>query len=184
MRTKIKANLLAATNAQQVLSFLVDRPNEDLLASEIQVATKVSKAGTYRALNALVLRGFVRKLKKGRFAFYGIVENDCFVRQFKALKTVSFLRPLVNKLKGFSRKVVLYGSTSRGEDYPDSDIDLLIIAKDPQEVRKVLSGWKRKRKLQGVIKTMAEMADMEANDPEFLGEVNAGIVLWRQTGDA
>lgn len=184
MRTRIKVDLLAATNAQQVLCFFVDHPNEEMLAADVQAATKLSKAGIYRALDVLARQGMVEKLKKGRFAFYRIVTDDCFVRQYKVLKTVSFLRPLVKKLKDVSTEIVLYGSASRGEDYSDSDIDLFIIASEPHEARKALSGVKLKRKLQGVIKTITEVADMEANNPEYLGEVNAGIVLWRQKDDA
>lgn len=184
MRTKIKGNLLSATNAQQALSFLVDHPGEELLATEIQSMTKLSKAGTYRALDTLVKKGVVEKLKKGRFAFYRILENDCFVRQFKVLKMVSVLKPLVTRLQDSSRKIVLYGSASRGEDYLDSDIDLFIIARDFHQVEKLLSSFKSKRKLQGVIKTMVEVSDMEETDPEFIAEVNAGVVLWRENRDS
>jgi predicted nucleotidyltransferase len=180
MRTKNNENIFLATNAQYTLSYLVDHPNEDLLAAEIQNETKVSKAGTYRALDALIKQRLVKKLKRGRFAFYRINEDDCFVRQFKVLKMISMLKPLIVKLQALSRKVVLFGSVSKGEDYIESDIDLLIIAKEPRYVKDVVSKFRSKRKLQCVIKTMSEMLDVEKIDPVFLSEVNSGIVLWEE----
>ena len=180
MRIKNNENIFLATNAQHTLSFLVDHPNEDLLAAEIQNATKVSKAGTYRALDVLIKKRLVKRLKKGRFAFYRINEDDCVVRQFKVLKTVLILKPLIVKLQALSRKVVLFGSVSKGEDYLDSDIDLFIIAKEQQQVKDVVVRFKSKRKLQCVIKAMNEVPDIEKKDPVFLSEVNSGIVLWEE----
>lgn len=184
MRIRIKEDFLSGTNTQKVLSFLVDHPNEELLCSEIQSGTRLSKAGTYRALDVLVRKGMTERLKRGRFALYRIVENDCFVKQFKVLKTVFFLRPFLKKLREASREVILYGSASRGEDYLDSDIDVFIVAKDPLQIETLLLNFKLKRRLQSVIKTITEVSDMEESNPEFMAEVNSGIVLWREKDDS
>jgi len=42
----------------------------------------------------------------------------------------SFAQDLVKALRDAAVSLVLYGSTARGEDRPDSDIDLLLIAED------------------------------------------------------
>jgi predicted nucleotidyltransferase len=54
----------------------------------------------------------------------------------KVLKTVLSLSGLIRKIKKQTRKVILYGSTSRGEDTKDSDIDLFMVTNTPEEIEK------------------------------------------------
>ena len=60
---------------------------------------------------------------------------------------------LVKQLKGFTRKMALFGSCSRGEDTVESDIDIFIIADDDAQtdVRRILSDFKSDREIKPVI---------------------------------
>lgn len=180
MRPRKHKNIFFYTNTQRVLSFLIDYLNEDLLAIQVQKATKVSKAGVYRSLEILTHKGLVKKTKKGRVVFYRINEEDFTVRQYKILKALSSLKPLILNIQALSRKIILFGSVSKGEDYLQSDIDLFIIAKNPQQLTREIAAFKSKRKLQCVIKTIGEALELEEEDPVFLSEVNSGIVLWEE----
>lgn len=184
MRHEKDEDIISFSNAQRVFSFLVEDPRKEFLASEIQKAAGLSKAGVYRALDELVRRGLVKKQERGRFVLYSAVADDCVVRQFKVLKTVVSLKKLVQKLKAFSRKIVLFGSVARGEDYKDSDLDLLIVAKDPEAAQKAVSNFKPGRKIQPVIKTSVQLSQMETSSQEFLNEINSGIVLWEETDES
>lgn len=181
MRHEKDEDIIIFSNAQRVFSFLAEDSRREFLASEIQKAADLSKAGVYRALDELVRRGLVQKQERGRFVLYSAVADDCVVRQFKVLKTVVSLKKLVRKLRAFSRKIVLFGSAARGEDYKDSDLDLLIVAKDPEAAQKAVSNFKSGRKIQPVIKTSVQLSQMEAGSQEFLSEINSGIVLWEET---
>jgi predicted nucleotidyltransferase len=180
MRHKFSGDIVNSTNAQRVLSFLVDTLNREFLASEIQKTTGLSKAGVYRALSELAGQKLIKKHKRGRFVLYSAIADDCIVRQFKVLKTTIFLKKLIPKLKPLSRKIIFFGSGSRGEDYKDSDLDLLIISKDPDVTEKIISSFKSKRKIQPVIKTPTQMVQLEEKNKEFFNEINSGIILWEE----
>lgn len=178
MRHETNGDIVTFTNTQRVLSFLTQDSHKEFLASEIQKSTGLSKAGVYRALDELVYQKLIKKHQRGRFVLYAVVADDCVVRQFKVLKTVILLKKLVEKLKAFSRKIILFGSAARGEDYKDSDLDLFIVSKDPEVTQKAVADFKSKRKIQSVIKTSTHLAQLEKESKEFFNEINSGIVLW------
>jgi predicted nucleotidyltransferase len=184
MRHNKDEDIISFSNTQKVFSFLVEDAHKEFLASEIQKAADLSKAGVYRALDELVSRELVKKQERWRFVLYSAAANDCVVRQFKVLKTVIALKGPVQKLRASSRKVVLFGSAARGEDYKDSDLDLLIVAKDPEAAQGIVSNFKSGRKIQPVIKTSVQLSEMEAGSREFFNEINSGIVLWEETDES
>lgn len=181
MRKKRSNGIFSVTNSQKVLDFFASDPGREFLSSEIQKATSISRAGVYFALKALIKEGLISKRKKGKIIFYSIIYNDSSIKQFKVLQNVLMLRPLVLKLKPSSKKVVLYGSASRGENDPSSDIDLFILSKEPDETKKVISSIKLKQKMQAVIKTPSELAGFRKDEKAYYNEVERGIVLWEET---
>ncbi len=180
MRRKFNGDIVSFTNAQRVLSFLAEDSNKEFLALEIQKATGLSKAGVYRALDELVYQQLIKKHKRGRFVLYSAITDDCVLRQFKVLKTVISLKKLVQQLKASSRKIIFFGSAARGEDRKDSDLDLLIVSKDPEVTEKIVANFKSKRKIQPVVKTSTQLAQLEEKNKEFFNEINSGIALWEE----
>lgn len=180
MKKNRTIDIFGSTNSLKVLSYLAENPGREFLNSEIQKATLISRAGVYIALQELFRQGLVSKSKKGKLQFYSIIYDDSAIKQFKVLKNVLVLRPLVSKLKASSRKIVLYGSYSRGENDPISDIDLFILSKDPQVTREVISHIKIRQKIQPVIKTSSELADFKESEKVFMQEVDRGIALWEE----
>lgn len=178
MNKKNNANIFSATNTLKILSFLVDRPGEEFLGSEIQKATSISRAGAYIALRELIRQKLVLKVKKGKFLIYSVVYDDPIIKQFKVVRNIQILTPLLAKLKPLSKKIILYGSASRGEDSPESDVDLFIVTKDIEPVKDIIPGVKMKRKIQPVIKTPNELTDFQDKEKIFFEEVKRGITLW------
>lgn len=170
-------DIFGATNSLKVLSYLAQHPGKEFLNSEIQKATLASRAGVYFTLKELVRQGLVSQERRGKVIFYRIVYDDAAIKQFKILKNVFSLRPIVAKLKPFSRKIVLYGSYSRGENDSTSDIDLFILSKDPEATKDAVSSIKTKQKIQAVIKTASELASFKESEKVFMQEVERGIVL-------
>ena len=111
---------------------------------------------------------------------YSLLYDEPVIKQFKVMRNIQFLRPIIEKLKHSSKKIILYGSVSRGEDDPKSDIDLFILAKDPEAVKSIISGLKTKRKIQSVIKSPSELADFKDKEKVYYDEVNRGITLWEE----
>lgn len=173
-------DIFGATNSLKVLSYLAEHPGREFLNSEIQKATLTSRAGAYFALKELVRQNLVSAERRGRLIFYRIIHDNYVIKQFKILKNVLALRPLVSRLKGSSRKITLYGSHSRGENDLTSDIDLFILSKDPEATKDILSSIKSRQKIQAVIKTASEFASLKETERVFMQEVERGIVLWEE----
>ena len=173
-------DIFGATNSLKVLSYLAEHPGKEFLNSEIQKATLASRIGVYFALRELMRQKLVSGERRGRLIFYSIVYNDAAIKQFKILKNVFALRTIIAKLKPLSRKVILYGSHSRGENDPSSDIDLFILSRDSQATKDAISSIKSKQKIQAVIKTSSELVSFKESEKVFMQEVERGIVLWEE----
>jgi len=180
MKKSKAIDIFGATNSLKVLSYLAEHPGTEFLCGEIQKAISISRAGVYIALGELVRQNLVSKARKGKLLFYSIIYDDSAIKQFKVLKNVLALRPLVAKLKPLSIKIILYGSTGRGESDPTSDIDLFILSQDPEAAKKAVSSLKTKQKIQFVIKTPSELPDFERREKVYYAEVDRGITLWEK----
>ena len=179
--SKIKTiDIFGATNSLKVLSYLSENPGKEFLCSEIQKAVRISRAGVYLAIGELSRQKLISKAKKGRLLFYSIIYDDSAIKQFKILKNVLALRPLVSKLRPISKKIILYGSTSRGENDPTSDIDLFILSQEPEEAKKMFASIKTRQRIQSVIKTPSELADFKRKEKTYYAEVDRGITLWEE----
>ncbi len=173
-----KKDVLTITNAQKVLHFLIDHPMRDFLEIEIQKATKISKAGVNLALRDLVSTEFLSRNKRGKTFFYILNHKSLIVKQLKVIETITQLNGLLKKLKPLSSKIILFGSSSRGENTPDSDIDLLIITHGKDSVQNQIKKFKSKRKIQPVTCSNIKFLEKKKNDMVFYEQVNKGIVLW------
>lgn len=173
-------DIFGATNSLKVLSYLAEHPGKEFLGSEVQKAVSISRAGVYIAFGELTRQNLVSKIKKGNQLFYSIIYDDSAIKQFKILKNVLALRPLVSKLKPLSKKIVLYGSTSRGENDPSSDIDLFILSNEPEAAKKTITSIKTRQKIQSVIKTPSEVASFKDKEKTYYAEVDRGITLWEK----
>lgn len=174
----MKKNLLIATNAQKVLHFLIDRPFKEFLESEIQKATKISKSGVNYALRDLVAANFISRTKRGKTFLYILNHKNLVVKQLKIIETITQLKEPLKELKPLTSKIILFGSSSRGENTLDSDIDLLILSRNKDLVIEQIKKFKSKRKIQSIIYSNLNFIEKKKTDPVFYEQVIQGIVLW------
>jgi len=171
-------SFLTETNSQKVFDFLAQSPGNEFIEKEIQKGTGVSKPGVNLVLKELVNKRFVQKNKKGRMYFYK-VESAPFVKQWKVLKNISLLLPLVNKLKEDVKKIILFGSWGRGENDPESDIDIFVLTNVSKErIENIIKKDKLAKKIQLIVRTPVTFLTMEKQDPIFFGEINQGIIIF------
>lgn len=167
------------TSTQKVLDYLANHPGEQFLAGEIQNKLKISKGGINQSLRKLAKTGLIYREKKGKIFIYSLNHASPIIKQYKILKNTELIYPLVNKLKDKAEKVVLFGSSSRGEDVSNSDLDLFILTKTPEAVRAVVEKPNNmKRKIQTIIRTPVTFMNMEKKEPVFFEEIYKGIVIW------
>ena len=174
----VKNRILESTNSLRVLSYIAGHPGENLLAKEIEKATGISTMGVYLALKEFEGISYVVPDKKGKSFTYRLNHKNPQVKQFKILKNVIELEPVVEKLKEYSGKIILYGSSARGEDGAGSDYDLFIETEDLEEVEAQLVRIKSSRKIQAKYAGAVELSAIKKNDPVFYSEVMRGITLW------
>lgn len=135
----MKENIFSVTNAQKVLDFLSRSPGKECLSKEIQKATGISKSGLHFAVKHLIKYKLIRSELKGKSFFYSVDPGNPVIRQLKVLENTILLQTLVNKIKGSSKEIILFGSNSRGEDNAESDIDVFVLSHDSETIKKTVS---------------------------------------------
>jgi len=176
--------ILIATNQQKVLDFLIQYPGNEFLEKEIQKATKISKSGVNFALRDLVKTGLINKQKRGKISFYSITFDHPIVKQLKVLKTLLNLEPLMKKIKKLSKKIILYGSCSRGENTSESDVDLFIVTNNYNLISEAMKKDKLNERIKLIMRSPLEYVEMEKTDPTFYKEVELGIILWKSKDES
>jgi len=104
---------------------------------EIAKLAKVSSSTAKRFLDFYSEKGFLQKQRKANLAlFKANVENTSF-RYMKLGYFLLKLQPLVDHLKEVypNSSITLYGSCARGEDDPQSDIDLFILSRKKEKAQ-------------------------------------------------
>jgi len=180
MTKKAADEIFSSSSALKILSFLAENSDGEFLGSEIQKATSLSRAGVYISLKGLISQGYVIKTQKGSFNLYRLDYANAVVRQFKVLRNIIYLEPIIRKLQPISNMIILFGSASRGEDVPASDIDLFIMAMDPESVKEILVAQKSARRIQPIVLTPSEYSQFKETEKTFYEEINQGITLWEK----
>ena len=172
--------ILFSTNCQKIMFFLILNPDKEYFDREISKLTGVSRAGTNFALRDLAKEGLILREKRGRMYFYKAPSDDILIKYLKILQNIILLRPLVEKIKKPSLRIILYGSSATGENTADSDIDIFIMTRDPNEVKKIIFKNELREKIQYVIKTPDDFIKSQKANSTFYHEVERGIVLWQE----
>lgn len=182
------SNLLVKTSHQKVLAFFLARPTGQFYGSEIADKTEISIGQVSKVLGDLRKAGLVEMERKGRTELYRIVSDNPALRVFKSLNTIISIEPLVESIRGVSKRVVLYGSCASGTNIEGSDLDLLVVSARKGKVQEIISGFPADAyygfsEIRAVVKTPAEWAALEEKDPVFYNELLRGIVLYEKEID-
>ena len=173
-------DIVYSSSTQKVLYFLLSSPDEKYFDREISRLSKVSKAAANFALRDLIKAKVVSREKKGRMYFYHVDTNDFLIRQLKITQNLVNIQTLIDKLKDSSLKIVLYGSSAKGENLKDSDIDLFILSREPQKVKDLIYKSQLREKIQYVVDTPQDLAELKKENPVFFKEIFTGITLYEE----
>ena len=171
---------VSTSTSQIILAYLCQNPQQSFYSGELAEKTSLSKGGTNQSLRELAHQGILKTEKKGHMTFYSADISSPSVRQFKILQNVSMFESIVNKLRPFADRVVLFGSCAKGEDTQESDVDLLVVSRDKGHIRSLIPETKAKRKIQLLLKTPPEYVQLESKEPVFFKEIQQGVVLWQK----
>lgn len=181
-------SLLVKTSHQRVLAFFLAYPSSQFYGSEIADKTGISIGQISKVLGDLKKTGLVEMDRRGRTELYRIIFDNPALRAFKVLNTIISIEPLVERLKGMSKRVVLYGSCACGTNIEGSDLDLLVVSTKKDNIQEIISGFPTVAyygfsEIRAVIKTPAEWATLEEKDPVYHNELLRGVALYEKEID-
>jgi predicted nucleotidyltransferase len=172
-------------NPMLVLSYLTKNPNKDNMVTYIAKELSLSVGSVHAILKKFESLGIADSRHIGSSIIYEVDKNSPLIKSFRIFDNLLELKELVDKLKSYTRKIILFGSCSRGEDTSDSDIDLLIIADEPDKdiVMDLIDECTGTREIKPVIVDEIEFMEMEKSDTVFFNEVIKGIELWEVSNE-
>ena len=112
--------------------------------------------------------------------FYRVNHDNPLLKQFKIFLTLFELSPLIRKIRNRCERIVLYGSCAFGEDFQDSDVDILLISREKGMIKAEIDAFKEQfpRKISSTLINSSEWLTLKKKDNVFYNEVNKGIELW------
>ena len=129
---KSLGDMLFGQTRGRVLALLYGKPDEIFFGREIARLTQTSSGTTRRELDTLSKFGLVLKSVAGRQVYY---RANSFHPVFPSLqsllaKTSGIYHQLRSALEPLAAQIsfaIVYGSIVRGDSFPNSDIDILIV---------------------------------------------------------
>ena len=171
--------VLYSKNPMQILSYLSKNSTEDkLYGSKIAEELRINQGSTSVLLKKFEEWGIIQSKNLGKTLIYNINDENPIFKYFRIFENIVELTDLISQIKNNSKKIVLFGSCSTGEDTINSDIDLFIVSEEKELVRERISVYELDREINPVIVTTLELIKMEKEDEVFINEVQKGIELW------
>jgi uncharacterized protein len=126
------ASVLFGKTRRAVLSLLYGHVEETFFLREIARITGTGLGPLQRELKHLTEAGLITKTTRGRQTYYGVNSNSPIFSEIKGLvtKTMGVRDVIREALSPLSNRIVfafVYGSVAKGEERPDSDIDLMVV---------------------------------------------------------
>ena len=179
------SNYIISTNSQNVLKFLLMHSDKSCYEREIARGAKISYGSANDILNQLYKKSLVQRKTEGRMCYYSIDMSNPYIKEFKILNNLLLIEPLIENLKSYAHKIILYGSWAQGTDTENSDIDLFIITSDEDKVRSIIDKYSysnkiANRKIQAIINTPADLLNTDKKEAVFMKEVKQGKTLWER----
>jgi predicted nucleotidyltransferase len=169
-------------NPMLILSYITKHQGQspELTVSKISDKLSLSIGSVYEILKKFNDMGLVTGLRIGHAIIYGPKRENPLIRQFRIFDNLLSLTGLVRQLKDYSRKIILFGSCSRGDDTIESDIDLFILVDNDMQslVRNIISEYRIDREVKPIIVDSIEFIEMQNNDKVFYEEIQKGLILW------
>lgn len=147
---------------------------------EVANEAQISVGSANRVLPDLVINGLVMKEEKGKIHIYRYNVDDPAARQLKVLFNVLELKERVEGIKPYVKRVIMFGSCSRGTDVKDSDVDLFILTDEKDAVTESLKSFNIRRSISPIIVDANDYVNLRNQDRPLYDEVLRGITLWER----
>jgi predicted nucleotidyltransferase len=179
MRSSPASEALFPAVRRSILATLLLQPKREWYFRDLAKHLGLRPSSLTRELRNLVDGGILRRREDGNRVYYQ-AEPDCpFLPELRGLmlKTaglVEVLREALEPVAGHIVSAFVYGSIARGEELPDSDIDLMVIGATTRfELTKALQEAERRlaRPVNSTVYKADEFAEKVASDDHFVRAV-------------
>jgi len=167
-----KLNLFSKTE-MKLLGFISARDGE-LYERQIAKEAKVSTGSVNNIMKDFARMGLVTRTKKGHMIFYARNDRSALLRQFKISMTLNSLREPMEKIAPLSRRIILFGSCAEGRNGEKSDIDLFVLSREKEAIRRILDDYPG---IQAIILDSSEYTDLQQKDKPLYDRIQRGIEL-------
>lgn len=171
-------NELNGKSLLSLLDFFCRHPSRSFYVRETSRESGLSVGACNAALRLLEKRGFLKASRRGNQLHYSLEATNPVVKQFRIFLSVLALQPVVEAVKQHCEKMILYGSRAFGEETEESDFDLLVLAKEVDEVKKIIS-QKKFGKLSALVVDGRRLLALKTRERPFYERIMSGIELWR-----
>jgi predicted nucleotidyltransferase len=164
------SDFVGSKNCVRLLKYFIQKPQLETYQAEIVKETGISPNTTKKWLDLLVKNGLLEETKKGGLVLYSLTKGNPVVKYFKILVNVADAYEVVRTYPMESAEVYLFGSTARGEDNENSDVDLLVIGQIGANVQAGLKKSLMKkmgREANLVVYSRAQYSDLYRKDKAF-----------------
>ena len=168
-----KLNLFSKTE-MKVLSFISGKDGP-LYERQIADGAGVSTGSANSILKGFAKSSLVTLERKGKMLFYQRNDRSPVLRQFKVFAAINGLMPVVGRIAPICQRIVLFGSCAAGRDGENSDIDLLVLSREKEAVRRILA---ENGRIRPILLSSTEYALLSRKDRPLYDRINAGIEIW------
>lgn len=172
--------LVFSTPLLRTLDFLLHQKDE---VSDIEITKQilgVKRAAVHQALTRLSHMGIIDRIRRGRRCYNILHQSNPWFLPLKITSNLLEIQPLVEELKAHVTRLVLFGSRAQGTNDAGSDFDLFVIATDKPAIVRIIDNSDLADRIQLIVKTEAEMLDLEESEPVFARQIRGGVVLWEK----
>jgi predicted nucleotidyltransferase len=182
MKMEYEKNIVYNKNPMLVLSYLSKQNayGQGYIASQVAKDLNISIGSVFEILKRFNEMDFIEGARVGRATIYKVNRSHPLIKSFRIFENILEINNLVNSLKRYCRKIILFGSCARGEDTAESDIDLFIETDgdNTDEIWAQLSDYSIDREIKPVIVDTIELIELHDKDKAFYEEIMKGIELW------
>ena len=143
-------SILGKKNNIKVLRHLVMHRNWQFNITELAKDINLNKGILSRLVKDLEKENLINVSRKGKIKLFSINKDNLFIKNIiislfekETNFTVDILEKLVEKLETRSESIILYGSFAKGNANLNSDIDVLVITKNKNNLEKDIEYLKK-----------------------------------------
>jgi predicted nucleotidyltransferase len=166
--------MLKPSNKEKILTLFLDSPLEKFQLREISRITTISTPSVKQYLEVFLDGKLIQKeVPKSTYPQYSANRENPEFKLLKVQRVTRELQPCITHLDNSLQPacIILFGSTSKGEDIETSDIDLFVQTSDePKDLRKF------EKKLNKKINLLV-VEEFKKLSPELKNNLVNGILL-------